>query len=259
VTGTYFRMLQPGGRPNGPASGYLINADSPCADKTYTPLNAGTDGGLALGVYQPEPSPAFDAHGNALATRIVEPSVFFGIRFSLATAPTDAQTGVGVPAPALTVDGDVVHGDVRALSASWNRGHFNQGAPKPDGSTPGLTTAPRGTYDPATGGLTVEWTSSIVGGPFNGFAGEWHLAGHVAVGSPGTAAGPSPTAADAPATPSVRAASASNLATTGTQSGSALLVGLLLVAVGATSLLLAGPRRRPRSGGTQIRSKALFG
>ena len=33
-------------------------------------------------------------------------------------------------------------------------------------------------YDAATGAFVISWTSQIVGGPFNGFSGYWHLQGH---------------------------------------------------------------------------------
>ena len=61
--------------------------------------------------------------------------------------------------------------------AEWNRQYFNQGSPKPDGSKPGITSPVTGTFDAKTRAFTLEWTSSIVGGPFNGFTGQWHLEG----------------------------------------------------------------------------------
>jgi hypothetical protein len=236
-------MLQPGGRPGGPATGYLANADASCADKTYTPLTPGTDGGLTLGAYQPEPQPAFDATGNALAARIVQPASFFGVRFSLATAAVDPQTKQPVPAPALTVDGGTVGGDVRALGASWNRGHFNQGSPKPDGTTPGLTARPSGTYDAASGAVVVTWTSAIVGGPFDGFTGEWHLAGTIAPASPRITAPASVPAVVATASTMPVTADPS-LADTGSDGSALIVVGMLLVAVGTSATALAGQRRR---------------
>ena len=54
---------------------------------------------------------------------------------------------------------------------------FNQGAPKPDGSSPGETIAVSGTDDEATGAYALEWAGQIVGGSFDGFTGVWHLAG----------------------------------------------------------------------------------
>ena len=63
------------------------------------------------------------------------------------------------------------------MTVAWNGQQFNQGAPKPDGSSPGITVAPKGTYDPATGKYVLEWASQIVGGPFDGYTGVWHLEG----------------------------------------------------------------------------------
>ncbi|MEY2397011.1 MAG: hypothetical protein QOJ00_185, partial [Actinomycetota bacterium] len=81
-------------------------------------------------------------------------------------------------------------GDLKAWSASWNKQYFNQGAPKPDGSKPGLTTAAHGTYNASTGAFVLEWASTVVGGPFNDFTGTWHLSG-VFHPSGSVAAGPS--------------------------------------------------------------------
>src|SRR4051794_36460481 len=47
----------------------------------------------------------------------------------------------------------------------------------PDGTLPPPTTALAGTYDPSSRKFTLDWKSRIVGGPFNGFTGVWHLAG----------------------------------------------------------------------------------
>jgi hypothetical protein len=55
---------------------------------------------------------------------------------------------------------------------SWNGQQFNQGAPKPGGGGQAS-----GTYDKATGRYTLDWTSAIKGGPFDGFIGVWHLEG----------------------------------------------------------------------------------
>jgi hypothetical protein len=175
VKGSYFRMIQPGGGPDGP---YVQNSDSTCADQTYSPLAPGRDGGLSTNGYQPQPDPPFDAQGNGMADRIVQPQGFFGVHFALASNATDPQTGMAVPVPKITTDGaGKLGGDLRALAAAYNRQHFNQGAPKPDGSNPGLTSGPVGTYDPATRRYTLDWTSTIVGGPFNDFTGRWHLEG----------------------------------------------------------------------------------
>lgn len=194
VTGSYFRMILPTGNRSGP---FIQNGDSTCpSDTTFTPLQPGTDGGLAVGGYQAQPNPTFDGAGNSLANRLTAPAKFFGVNFSTATNPTDPQTGTPVPAPSLSLGADgTLTGDLRAFAASWNGQHFNQGAPKPDGSSPGNTTAPTGSLDPSTGAFTLEWTSQIVGGPFDDFTGLWHLEGQL----PSSGGGVSDTNPDTPA------------------------------------------------------------
>ena len=183
ATGSYFRMVTPGGSPqSGP---FFSNPDSTASDKTYTLVRPGTDSGLATGTYQPSPDPPFDANGNARANRIIQPQRFGGVDFSLTTNPQDPQTGTAVAAPAIRLDGGALAGDLRAISAEWNRQHFNQGSPKPGGGSPGRTTAVHGTYDPASKAFVVEWASQIVGGPFNGFTGVWHLEGTYVPRCPG--------------------------------------------------------------------------
>ena len=173
--GSYFRMIQPGGGPNGP---FIENNTSACGDKTYTDLTPGRDGGLSTMGYQPQPDPPFDANGAGTNDKITQPKEFFGAKFATATNPKDPQTGTNVPAPSLVSDGaGHLSGDLRAFAAAYQRQHFNQGAPKPDGSNPGLTAGPTGTYDAATKHFTIEWTSTIVGGPFNNFTGKWHFEG----------------------------------------------------------------------------------
>ena len=184
-------MILPTGRADGP---FVSNSDSACADKTYTALSPGTDGGLVVGTYQAEPSPAFDGSGNSLSDHIIRPTKFFGVNFSASTNGTDLQTKTPVPAPVLSVGGDgALNGDLRSFAASWNNQEFNQGAPKPDGSTPGLTAPASGSLDSQTGAYTLEWRSEIVGGPFDRFTGLWHLAGTFSPDTtPTTAAAASP-------------------------------------------------------------------
>lgn len=174
--GSYFRMVQSGGTlEDGP---FIDNADSTCGDTTWTALTPGTDGGLITGDYQPQPDPAFDDAGNGLAAAIVEPPIFFAVGFALATNPTDPQLETDAPAPELSADDSgALSGDLSAAGVDWNGLAFNQGAPKPDGSTSEGTTGPTGTYDADTGAYTLEWTSTIVGGAFDGFTGVWHLEG----------------------------------------------------------------------------------
>lgn len=168
--GTYFRMLQPGGKT------YLANTSS-TAHAKYTFLRPGTDGGLRTGVYQSAPKPAFASNGDARSGRITAPVKFYGIKFSTSTNKVDPQTGHTTAKPVIYRSGSTLSGDLRAFAAAWNRQNFNQGSPKPNGGRPGLTTPVTGTYNARTHGFTLTWRSKIVGGPFSNFTGEWHLAG----------------------------------------------------------------------------------
>ncbi len=170
VTGSYFRMLQPGGTLD--AGPFIENADSACADTTFSGLTAGTDGGLITGDWQAAPDPAFDEANNALADAIFAPVTFFAVAFAGATDPAE-------PVPTLTATDGVLTGDLSAFTAYYGGASFNQGAPKPDGSGD----APMGTIDPDTGAYVLDWTSQIVGGSFNDFVGVWHLEGTYAPGS----------------------------------------------------------------------------
>ncbi|MGH8973561.1 MAG: hypothetical protein ACRD0C_10210 [Acidimicrobiia bacterium] len=173
--GSYFRMIQPNGKPgDGP---YVPNGDSPCGDKTWAPMKPGNEGGLTTGAYQPYPDPAFDEKGNGTASSVTQPTVWFAVTFAIATNEKDPQTGSGTSRPKIMVENGKLSGDLSAYAAAWNKQHFNQGAPKPGGERPGLTVGPTGTYDEATKAYTLDWSSQIVGGPFNNFTGVWHLEG----------------------------------------------------------------------------------
>lgn len=254
VTGSYFRMLQPGGTPTGPDSGYLVNANSTCANQTYTLFSPGSDGGLITGGYQPEPNPGFDGSGNSLANRIVPPATFFGVKFSVSTASPDPQTGTSVPAPSITTTGaGALAGDLRAFGASWNNGHFNQGTPKPDGTTPGLTNGPTGTYNPSSNAYTLTWTSQIVAGPFNGFTGQWHLtgtfvAGAASAGGVGTTVSGSDTGSrsGSGSASAGTSGSSSGLAFTGAGTTPELLAGTAMLVLGAALVAAAGRLTRRR-------------
>jgi len=175
TSGSYFRMVQSGGTTT--AGPFVPNADSTCGDKSYSALAPGTAGGLTTGKYQPDPSPAFDSAGNGLAGAIVTPTKFFGVNFAVSTNATDPQSKTSTKKPVIKVSGKKLSGDLDAVSVAYGNQQFNQGAPKPDGSTPTGTAGPTGTYDAKTGKYTLEWSSAIVGGPFDGFTGIWHLEG----------------------------------------------------------------------------------
>jgi hypothetical protein len=170
--GTYFRMIEPGGTDN-----YFANPASTAADKTYTLLRPGTHRGLKLGAFQPAPSPAFSASGNALANSIVQPATFATAKFSISTSAKDPQTGKRDPVPSLKVKGSKITGNLTAWTAEWNKIYFNQGSPKPGGATASPTQPVTGTYNAKTKAFTITWYSAIIGGPFNGFTGFWHLQG----------------------------------------------------------------------------------
>ena len=203
ITGSWFRMVQPGGTANkGP---YMLNADSPADGGRATLLAPGTSGGLRTGGYQSQPARAFDGGGNSLSDAIMTPTKFFGVRFSISTNKSDLQTKTEVAPPTVVFKDGKLTSDLSSWSASWNNQNFNQGAPKPVRNTgakaPGqqqaerawdwvaqkwLEAAPKatvtgrgatGTLDNATKAFVLDWTSLIVGGPFNGFTGRWHLAG----------------------------------------------------------------------------------
>ena len=55
----------------------------------------------------------------------------------------------------------------------WVAQKWLEAAPKSAVKGDGAT----GTYNPDTKAFTLEWTSYIDGGPFNGFTGYWHLEG----------------------------------------------------------------------------------
>jgi hypothetical protein len=179
-SGSYFEMLQSNGSP-------LSNLSSPAPNKDYTPLSPGTDGGLRTDVYQPAPNPAFSggSSGNALADGIIQPVPFYLVNFSTETSSADAQVGNPDPLPSILNDNGRLSGQLTAWVAQWNGQSFNQGTPKPDGSVPPPTTPLTGTYDASSHKFTLVWRSLIVGGPFNGFTGLWHLSGtFVPVASP---------------------------------------------------------------------------
>jgi hypothetical protein len=169
--GSTFRMVNPGGTvAKGP---FVANADSSCTDKTVTLLAPGTAGGLRAGTYQAETSPAFLANGSSTSADIVAPVSFFAVKFGVSTNATDPQTRKATALPTVTRDGKTLTADLSSWAVAWNGQHFNQGAPKP-GASGGQAT---GTFDEGTGRFTLDWTSKIAGGPFNGFTGVWHLEG----------------------------------------------------------------------------------
>jgi hypothetical protein len=147
-SGSYFRM----GEPNG---SFFANPYSADSHKTYTLITAGSAGGLRTGVAQKAPSPAFDSKGDSLAAAIIKPTNFVGIRFGLATTS----------APAISVSGGHLSGQLNGLVAEWNKQVFKQG------------NKVTGTYNAKTRRYVLTWSALINGGPFNRFTGHWWLRG----------------------------------------------------------------------------------
>lgn len=175
ITGSWFKLIFPHG--NTSTGFFFPNSSSLCFNKGYTTLSPGTQGGLVSGSFQPGPSRAFDKKGDARASAIIRPVPFATIDLSLSTQSTDPQTRKPVPAPVILQKGDKLSGNTTALSAAWKRIYINQGSPKPAGRRPGLTLPVSGRYNARTRAFSLTWTSQIVGGPFTGFIGYWHLVG----------------------------------------------------------------------------------
>jgi hypothetical protein len=173
LSGTYFRMRG------------IINPDSTALDQEYTLLRPGTDGGLETFAYQEPPTPPFAEYNpttkeysyNALAEQIIQPQEFMEVNFSIVTAPVDQQEGLADPLPVIVDTAGELSGQITAWDAQWNGQSFNQGSPKANGTSPGSTTPLSGSYDVVNGHYVLTWTSLIIGGPFNGQIGEWHLEG----------------------------------------------------------------------------------
>ena len=99
----------------------------------------------------------------------------------------------------------------------------------------------------ATNAFTIEWTSLIVGGPFNGFTGQWHLSGQFVAASASPAAttgstGPAGTTGSITASTPV---ASSELAHTGAGISVLLAMAVSLVVLGSALQLTS--RRRPDS------------
>jgi hypothetical protein len=159
--GSFLRMILPTG-----GGKYFDNPDSRSPDKTYTLISPGGQGGLTTGRYQPNPSPAFDAKGDARVDSIMSPQSFDGIKFSVSSVAKNPQTGASNPVPQIRLTGRSLSGQVQAVTAEWNGQYFAQGSRSVSGR-----------YNPRTHAFLLTWTSPISGGPFNGFSGYWHLQG----------------------------------------------------------------------------------
>ncbi|MBV9871403.1 MAG: hypothetical protein JO214_12365 [Frankiaceae bacterium] len=180
-TGSYFVAISA-------AAGHALqNRAGGCANPSYTPLAAGTDGGLITGEFQPQPAKVFDANRNSRAVRLFAPVRFGHYRLGFATSARDEQHApAGAPAyppPAAIVTGDTLSVDLRSLvltyagrsnsscRASFGVGCFNLGSKNATG-----------TYDATTHRYVIDWFSGAAFTP-NGDSMEFHLEGTFTAGS----------------------------------------------------------------------------
>jgi len=162
-------------------------------------LSAGTDGGIQLGTFQnfvtdpDEPHP--DGHPdapfgagsgyNALVSEgtALSSFSFFGNPTYVGLNPVSYQSGLSKSAPSLNLLGGTCAGnvcdievDLSAWEVYWNGSVFEQG-PRPDNSQP--FTLASGTVNTVSGDYVLDWSSQILGGPFNGVTAYWHLEGQL--------------------------------------------------------------------------------
>jgi hypothetical protein len=148
ASGSYIRMQLPSG-------GYFDNPYSALSNKTYTAVASSASGGISTASAQPAPNPAFDSHGNSLASSIIRPTSFTGIKFGVTTTVV----------PSFYVSGSKLTAYIRHLYAQWNKQTFLQGA------------IAFGTYNSRTHAYSLTWQAVVHGGPFDGYTGHWHLQG----------------------------------------------------------------------------------
>ena len=173
---------------------FALGSNSPNGNSTVM-LEPGPAGGILLGSYQNfvlDPDiPAYDPDGPdgpslpgtgygstpVVESDILMPFQFFGNWTYVGTNPVSYQTGNSKSAPTVDVDlsGNLT-ADMSSWEVMWNGIAFEQG-PRTgtvDAPIPGVAT---GTYDALTGRYTLDWAALIVGGPFSGVMGYWHLEG----------------------------------------------------------------------------------
>ena len=82
--------------------------------------------------------------------------------------PFGSNVVPGGPVPNGDITGSVITMDLSAITAAWNGSNFNQG-----------NSSVVGTID-SLGNFTATWSSTIVGGAFNGKTGIWNVQGTAA-------------------------------------------------------------------------------
>lgn len=154
-------------------------------------------GTFAMGVFTPTPNPitgsshnivgAYNAPGwnTSVAQSSSQPSAIASFDFNnggtwvntyTAAAATQAGVAGGGPVPTGTVgsgatiaNGDAINVDLSSFFANWNGNDFNQGNAAATGT---VSNVAGNNFD-----FVLDWTSLIVGPPFGGQTGTWHLTG----------------------------------------------------------------------------------
>lgn len=144
----------------------------------------GSPGGTAITAGPASPIVAGTYQGSNTAAGTLTNFLFFGTPVFTFTAASDPGIAGGGPAPSGTADATTgtIAMDMSSFFASWNGTDFSQG---------GQAT---GTYNGSTGDYSMNWSSTIVGGSFNGQTGYWHLSGVASL-----AAAPAPAPVPLPA------------------------------------------------------------
>ena len=146
----------------------------------------GPAGGITLGTHQPfvlspdvphPPSGTGYAGTPASLTTAMQTFQFFGVNTYIGLNAVSYQSGNAKPAPSATVDAaGNLSVELSSWEVIWNGSVFEQG-PRVSAAT-GFAPA-TGTYDYETGNYSIGWVSKIVGGPFSGVPGHWHLEGTI--------------------------------------------------------------------------------
>ena len=126
---------------------------------------------LKNGIYQGSPGWTTDNKASKTTGIVGAEFGFFG-PFGALTQNADPVSTVTYAAPSIDLTGTTLTLGLDSWTAFWNGALFNQGK-----ASAGVTT----TYDSGTHRWTADWKKVIVGGPFGGKTGYWHLEGMVAV------------------------------------------------------------------------------
>ena len=172
-------LITDGDDSGGLTGSYFVMRDSRGTEITnsstglrYTLLRGGSTG-LRLLTFTEAPDPAFDRSGNALASDIIQPTLFAGVRFSVATPRVDPITRAANTEPQIIIDllrGEIIV-NLDAWTVYWNGQTFDQGAA---GRRITITLLRDGRIR-----ITIEWDARITAGAFSGFTGNWHIEGVV--------------------------------------------------------------------------------